>query len=53
MAPRNVSQTNSRREISSDAVMPMLKPYRNTTLPKTRTTIAARHSVMMIFSNVK
>jgi hypothetical protein len=40
MAPKNVIQMNKNLDNSSELMMPSLKPYRKTTLPKTMMTMA-------------
>ena len=40
MAPKNVIHMNKNRDSSSELMMPSLKPYRRTTLPKTMMTMA-------------
>jgi len=40
IAPKNVIQMNKKRDNSSELMMPSLKPYRSTTLPKTMMTMA-------------
>ncbi|MNJ77704.1 hypothetical protein D3C77_752710 [compost metagenome] len=52
-APRNTIHTKNQRDSSSDTLIPELKAYRKTTLPKTSTTMPSMHSTMSSLSRRK